>query len=350
MTERDNSISRALCAAPDCEDEVLALGFCPKHYYRFKKRGTTELPPKPAPRQCYAEACDRKATRKGLCGKHYQRMIDKGSIADPVPRERKKCSVDGCESRHKGHGYCATHLSRVKRHGDPSVGKVEARKANAVKSHCVQCNDPIVKLTPSHKFCSDRCRKRHKQGLPDKVACSWCGNEFKQASGWIFCSKACRSASRRLMYKKLKAAERATAEGKRRHLEANARYILRNRDKVREYYREKLRTDPSFRMATLMRSMVRRVLNATDQGKVERCTEMLGYTSDELRKHIERQFSKGMCWEKVGSEIHIDHIVPVAWFLRQGETDPAVINAITNLRPLWAKDNMAKSDRITHLI
>lgn len=48
-----------------------------------------------------------------------------------------------------------------------------------------------------------------------------------------------------------------------------------------------------------------------------------------------------MSWDNRG-EWHIDHIVPVAVMVRDGITDPAIINALTNLQPLWAKDNLAK--------
>lgn len=50
-----------------------------------------------------------------------------------------------------------------------------------------------------------------------------------------------------------------------------------------------------------------------------------------------------MSWEAhARGEIHIDHIVPVSKLVSDGETDPAVINALSNLRPMWAADNLAK--------
>lgn len=36
---------------------------------------------------------------------------------------------------------------------------------------------------------------------------------------------------------------------------------------------------------------------------------------------------------------------PVSAFLQEGITDPKVINALSNLRPLWAKDNFAKGGK-----
>ncbi|AVH85447.1 hypothetical protein Rostov1_00057 [Vibrio phage Rostov-1] len=51
-----------------------------------------------------------------------------------------------------------------------------------------------------------------------------------------------------------------------------------------------------------------------------------------------------MSWDNWG-EWHIDHIKPVAQFKREGITDPKIINALSNLQPLWAEENLKKSDK-----
>lgn len=77
---------------------------------------------------------------------------------------------------------------------------------------------------------------------------------------------------------------------------------------------------------------------------------MLGYTAEQLRDHIQRQFTKGMTWELMGREIHIDHIIPVAAFIKDGVTDPKIIHALPNLRPMWARDNWKKSAEVLTLL
>lgn len=78
---------------------------------------------------------------------------------------------------------------------------------------------------------------------------------------------------------------------------------------------------------------------------------MFGYSLADLRLHLERQFSKGMTWERFGEgEIHIDHILPVSSF---DLSDPAAVKAcfaLPNLRPSWALDNLSKGATRTHLI
>jgi len=82
-----------------------------------------------------------------------------------------------------------------------------------------------------------------------------------------------------------------------------------------------------------------------------RCFDLLGYTLPELKAHLERQFVQGMGWASVGAW-HIDHIVPLSSFRVESPEDPEFRRAwaLTNLRPLWAKDNLSKSDKRTLLI
>lgn len=78
---------------------------------------------------------------------------------------------------------------------------------------------------------------------------------------------------------------------------------------------------------------------------------LLGYSVFDLIPHLERQFIDGMSWDNMG-DWHIDHIVPLKCFNISGVDDPELKAAwaLTNLRPLWAKDNMRKSATRTHLI
>jgi len=83
--------------------------------------------------------------------------------------------------------------------------------------------------------------------------------------------------------------------------------------------------------------------------------ELLGYSSAQLRRHLERQFRKGMTWTnyagnkpfKAKGTWVIDHIVPKRLFL---ESEASNAFHVTNLRPLWLKENMAKGASRDRLI
>lgn len=78
---------------------------------------------------------------------------------------------------------------------------------------------------------------------------------------------------------------------------------------------------------------------------------LLGYTIAQLRQHLERQFTPGMNWaEFLAGRIHIDHITPQAAFDLSDDEQWRKCWCLSNLRPLWAKDNLAKSAHIHFLI
>jgi hypothetical protein len=61
--------------------------------------------------------------------------------------------------------------------------------------------------------------------------------------------------------------------------------------------------------------------------------DMLGYSAEDLKNHLESLFTEGMSWDNYG-EWHIDHIQPLITF--DVETPQSIVNALSNLRPMWA--------------
>lgn len=114
-----------------------------------------------------------------------------------------------------------------------------------------------------------------------------------------------------------------------------------------EYQRNRRRSDPKFRLVSAIRSAVSGMVS----GKLG-ATRHLPYNADDLCSHIEKQFSKGMTWENYG-KWHVDHIMPCAAFEMSGKPNCPEFQAcwsLSNLRPMWASENMSKQDKRTHLI
>lgn len=132
----------------------------------------------------------------------------------------------------------------------------------------------------------------------------------------------------------------------------NAVYKELKRDSVRAHSRAswvRHKTNPVFRLKTWLRSALGR---AVKKGSVRAgAFDLLGYTPYEIRRHLEKQFVKGMSWEN-RAEWHIDHITPLSSFNIESRDDPALQIAwgLPNLRPVWAKENLIKHAKITHLI
>lgn len=120
------------------------------------------------------------------------------------------------------------------------------------------------------------------------------------------------------------------------------------KEKARQYMRIKYQANLLYQLNAKVRSAIHKGMRSVNKSKRYRSIEALGCSFDFFVSHIERQFASGMQWEKMGTEIHIDHIVPLA--TAQTEEDVIRLNHHTNLRPMWAKDNLSKGAQITHLI
>lgn len=184
--------------------------------------------------------------------------------------------------------------------------------------------------------------------------------EFRKKSGehsYDACCKECRREIQRNHYADNKAAyANAGKQYRHRHSEVirarKAEYVSKNRqattNRQAAWARERRQRDEVFALKCRIRSMLTDCFRNGGYTKDARATEILGCDWEFLTVHIERQFVKGMAWGKMGSEIHIDHIVPLA--SARTEEDVIRLNHFTNLRPIWAKDNLSKGAQITHLI
>jgi hypothetical protein len=127
------------------------------------------------------------------------------------------------------------------------------------------------------------------------------------------------------------------------------KYYEENKEKLKsykkEYVKEKLKNDSLFKFKYSIRSLIKSSFKrVNNKFKKNSQTEIiLGCTIDEFIKHIESQFTKGMTLENHG-EWHLDHIIPLA--TADTEEDVIKLCHYTNYQPLWAKDNLSKSDKI----
>jgi hypothetical protein len=119
--------------------------------------------------------------------------------------------------------------------------------------------------------------------------------------------------------------------------------------KARNRHREKYANNPTYAIYHRLKRWMHKHLGDGVQSR--KWAKHLGYTPEELRRHLEQQFIKGMGWHNKG-KWHIDHIVPVASFNITSIDCPdfAACFGLHNLRPVWAKENMRKSDRREFLL
>ena len=95
------------------------------------------------------------------------------------------------------------------------------------------------------------------------------------------------------------------------------------------------------------RNLIRKAFDRNGFTKRSKSNNILGCSWPEFISHMEKQFKDGMTWQNRG-EWHIDHIIPLA--TATCEDDIIRLNHFTNLRPLWAEENLRKSDKLEFIL
>lgn len=119
------------------------------------------------------------------------------------------------------------------------------------------------------------------------------------------------------------------------------------REKIRTYCKIRRDADPMLRLNNAIRAAIYHSLRGAKNG----ChwETLVGFSIDELRGHIEKQFVEGMTWENYGvGGWEIDHKIPLIAhnFSSPDQIDFKRAWHLKNLRPLWATDNRSKSDKL----
>ncbi len=126
-----------------------------------------------------------------------------------------------------------------------------------------------------------------------------------------------------------------------------------NRDHEKSYKKNKLKTNPVFKVSCAIRTLIHTKLKQGSYTKKSKTYEILGCSFDEFKNHLEKQFEPWMNWNNHGlykSKIFnygwdIDHRVPTS--SAKTEEELLKLNHFTNLQPLCSYTNrVIKRDNI----
>lgn len=109
------------------------------------------------------------------------------------------------------------------------------------------------------------------------------------------------------------------------------------RTRKRQYYRNSIQLN-------LWRSILKAYLFRRSEKKIAQTIESLGYSSLQLRNHLESKFDENMNWDNYGTYWHVDHIIPISIF--KEDTPIAIVNSLCNLRPFEKYANFQKGDKL----
>lgn len=132
-------------------------------------------------------------------------------------------------------------------------------------------------------------------------------------------------------------------ENRERLAKTKKSYRHKNKEKINQYFHTRRENDYLFKISQDMRILIGASIRKKKFIKTSKTENILGCSFEEFFTHIESQFIDGMSWEN-RSLWHIDHITPLA--TAKTEEEILRLNHYTNLRPLWALDNLKKGSKI----
>lgn len=114
---------------------------------------------------------------------------------------------------------------------------------------------------------------------------------------------------------------------------------------LRGWKRERAKSDPAWKIAQQIRSRLSSIMKGANMGGMRK---FIGCDIDQLRRHFESKFKRGMTWENYGTKWHVYHIIPVSKFDHSDRNQLLQCWHWSNLEPLEARANLAKSDKLTN--
>jgi hypothetical protein len=120
------------------------------------------------------------------------------------------------------------------------------------------------------------------------------------------------------------------------------KWVDKNKEHRKKYINE-YNSDPKNKIKNSLRSRINQLLNK--QYNNPKTLNLVGCDYEFLMGYIENKFTEGMSWDNYGYYgWHLDHIIPVS--SAKTEKDVYKLYHYTNLQPLWAEDNLRKSNKI----
>lgn len=230
----------------------------------------------------------------------------------------------------------------------------DSSKAFGLSSHCKSCRKELSanRLEKNREYINIKKREfyqKNKEELIAKKRDYYKNNlEAVKLANKIYYEK---NRSKKLEYAKQ---YRNKQENKEASKEYRKNYRKNNREALqvlhRNWERQQLKTNPAYKLKKNLRGALR---NRLHRFKVAKKTSALKYLPKDdldLLKVIENTWTEGMTWDNHGEgpgTWQVDHIIPFAYFsdeeILKKEIQDILCHPL-NLRAMWTKDNLAKSD------
>lgn len=120
-----------------------------------------------------------------------------------------------------------------------------------------------------------------------------------------------------------------------------------SRQRACDYVKRRREKSPAVRLSHTISTGMRRSLKNGKNGY--HWESLVSYTLDDLIKHLELLFQRGMSWDNMGRDgWHVEHKIPISAFnfIKSGDIDFKKCWALKNLQPMWAEQNFSKHTKL----
>ena len=118
-------------------------------------------------------------------------------------------------------------------------------------------------------------------------------------------------------------------------------YLLHRQERLQKG-KEKYYTNSQHRLSVVVSSNIYHALKGAKSE--QHWEDLVGYTINDLKQHLEKQFTPEMSWGNYGSYWEIDHIIPKNLFNYSSHEDKdfKICWSLNNLRPLTVFENRSR--------
>jgi hypothetical protein len=199
-----------------------------------------------------------------------------------------------------------------------------------------------------------RKNKRCKECVNEKARIDYANSNRREYKKAYYEKVLIRREEKRIadgVYEKKAERKKQTLENKKSWYEEKGKYLQRewrrkNKHKINEYQKRYLSKNTNTLLGIRLRTLIHVSLKGRGK-KSDSTLSLTGCTIQELKAHLESLFQPGMTWENHSRDgWHIDHKIPCAAFDLADPEEQKRCFHYTNLQPLWAMDNIMKSDKI----
>ena len=224
-------------------------------------------------------------------------------------------------------------------------------------SHCIECRKINNKKWQEKNI--ERLKAKGRRYYWDVIkpkkliilkTCPICKKQFTNDHHYqVYCNTKCKGKLqyiKRLENGKTKAYKIKNAE--KLKIYQRERFLLK-KDHINElrriWERKRFKEDKKWRLMRIFSLAIRVSLKKNKNG--HKWEDLVGYTLEDLRNHLEKQFKPGMTFDNHG-KWHIDHIIPQClWqFETYNDREFKQCWSLANLQPLWKEENERKHNKL----